>query len=98
MRLVLSQNEKEIYGLTYKIKEDILCIPLNLILYEKPCETIIDDRVINHLYKTCYIGFMGSYCTGIEIDENKVITARHLLPKHQQKLNTKMMIKKYPYK
>lgn len=75
-----------------------MCIPLNLILYDKPCETFIDYRVRNQLEKTCYLGFMGSYCTGIEISDNFIITARHLLPSHQQQLDTRVIVKKYPYK
>lgn len=63
--MILGSREDEIYGLTYKIKDELICIPLNLILYEKPCETFIDHRVKNQLEKTCYVSFMGSYCTGI---------------------------------
>lgn len=53
---------------------------------------------MNKLKKTCYVGFMGSYCTGIEFEQDKIITTKHLLPKHLQKLDTEILIKKYPYK
>lgn len=41
--------------------------------------------------------YNGSYCTGFLVDQQTVVSARHILPFEDQKIGIEVMVRFYPY-
>ena len=69
-----------VYGVTYNVKDVTLCLPFYEILFEKPSRISVNENLRPVLQGTCYVFFLNSYCTGIMVNGNTVLSARHVIP------------------
>lgn len=84
-------------GVTFFVKEVIVCLPFHEIISEKPCPFLINPSIRPLLEDTCYISYRGNYCTGFVLENKTIISARHVIFFEDQKPGLEVGIRFYPY-
>lgn len=74
-----------------------VCLPFHSIGSEKLCPMNILQSIKPLLEGTCYVFYGGSYCTGFVLDQQTIVSARHMLPFEDQKIGIEVGVRFYPF-
>lgn len=78
MDVIFDERCEEILGLSLKIGDLALCLPISELLQGNSTEFTIEKTIESTINRVVYISHEGSYCTGILFSPTCILTVKHL--------------------